>query len=421
MAEEAGLPRVVVVGAGGFAGRRALRVLRREGAGVLRVAAALDAETAGEYTPGALRCLVEPAHAARIRLPLPMGATPGAQVVALEPGGVARLADGGAVGFDYALVATGSAYAAPVRTTPSGSREAVLRGAARALREARAVVVVGGGTVGVELAAEVAGRYGRAKALTLVAGSDRLLPRMPPAAGAAARRWLEARGCAVLCGERVAAWGGARSGEPGSHTLETEGGRRLACDLAYDCAGARAVAPHGLGGAPADVDPRTLRAAAGPDGGVVFACGDCAGTAEEKTALSADLGATLAARNIIRAARGEPLLQFPEDVCAGAAAVPAIACVSLHRWCAVMQFNELVLCGALPALVKWLIEFLNVRAARGSALAEEAWVAIETVNVWLAARLFLPSQRSWLERRLPRGLLRRLVATTTSPEPAGAE
>ena len=52
-------PKVVVVG-GQFAGRRASRLLRRGGAFDVKL---VDAKGYWEYTPGALRCLVEPSAA----------------------------------------------------------------------------------------------------------------------------------------------------------------------------------------------------------------------------------------------------------------------------------------------------------------------------------------------------------------------
>ena len=46
----------------------------------------------------------------------------------------------------------------------------------------------------------------------------------------------------------------------------------------------------------------------------VFAAGDCALPAGERTAFAADLSAGLAARNVMRLATGQPLLHFPEGV-----------------------------------------------------------------------------------------------------------
>ena len=103
--------KVVVIG-GQFAGRRASRLLRRNGD--LQVTL-LDSKGFWEYTPGALRCLVEPAAARHMVLAQPRG-TVRATAVGLETAGSdttvtgVKLNDGSSLPADYVVVATGSAY-----------------------------------------------------------------------------------------------------------------------------------------------------------------------------------------------------------------------------------------------------------------------------------------------------------------------
>ena len=59
--------RVVVIG-GGFAGRRAFRMLKHEFDTTL-----VDAKGFFEFTPAALRCIVEPTHAKTVVLDHPPG------------------------------------------------------------------------------------------------------------------------------------------------------------------------------------------------------------------------------------------------------------------------------------------------------------------------------------------------------------
>jgi cation diffusion facilitator CzcD-associated flavoprotein CzcO len=195
-------PRVVVVG-GGFAGRRAERRLRASG----RVDVTLvDAAGFFEYTPSSLRCCVRPEHALLTVLPQPP-ATRCAAVTALElshgdhaPSDAAcadktedaalpavtalLLSDGARLPCDFVLFATGSAYAAPIKApaVPCGApgaalaaRRAHYRAVCVRLEAAQSVLVVGGGTVGVELAAEIAAKWGRRKPVTLVAAQARAL------------------------------------------------------------------------------------------------------------------------------------------------------------------------------------------------------------------------------------------------------
>ena len=106
--------------------------------------------------------------------------------------------------------------------------------AAATLSAATSVCVIGGGTVGVELAAEVAGRYGTSKHVTLVSSSDRLLERMPPSAGAAVAAWLRGRGVRVMTGERVL--NQCLSGSA-PQTLRVTSGVEFKADVVYDCVG----------------------------------------------------------------------------------------------------------------------------------------------------------------------------------------
>lgn len=70
------------------------------------------------------------------------------------------------------------------------------------IKVAKHVVLVGGGPSGVETAAEIVCAFA-GKQVTLVHGGERLLPALPPKAGAKAKAWLEAHrvkvGCTFYC------------------------------------------------------------------------------------------------------------------------------------------------------------------------------------------------------------------------------
>ena len=331
---------------GQFAGRRAARMLSEGEFEVTLV----DAKGFWEYTPGALRCLVEPAAARRLVQPQPAGTLTAAAVSleVVEDGSVksVELSDGSRVPADFVVLATGSTYVAPIKADhvkPSCAeqRREEITAAHRVLESAPSVLIVGGGTVGVELAAEIVGVWGRTKAVTLVASQGRLLERMPPRAGKLAANWLRKKGVNVILNDRIEDWGGCpESAEPepppsgGKWTLRTKLGQELHAALVYRCVGGRPCA--------GPVSPTSAPSALGPRGEVhvtrslqveglrnVFAVGDCAGTTEEKTAFSADLNATAVALNIRALHRGKPARNYPEVV-RGTDRVPAIVCVSLY-------------------------------------------------------------------------------------------
>lgn len=364
-------------------------------------------------------------------------------------GGAVELADGSRLPYDYLLLTTGSNYVAPIRpqldapesaaaskaaangtcgttaaaaaaaataaciSSKEGSREAriaALRAAAAQLSAAASVLIVGGGSVGVELAAEIVGKFGRQKAVTVVTSQERLLERMPAKAGAHAAGWLAQRGVTLVYNERASRMAPAAGGSKA--VVETAGGAVLEADLLYDCTGAPAncqlwrqllgaVAAHadGSDGAPPAggrlngiAVTASLQVGGFP---CILAAGDAMHSAFEKTALTADASGAMAARNIVRLAScaGGPLLAFPRDACAGAAAPPAVACISLYNEDGVMQFNSIVQTGAAPRAMKAMVEAWQLALLRGGTglkarLLRAAWEANERFT--LLAGAYLP-------------------------------
>jgi apoptosis-inducing factor 2 len=316
------------------------------------------------------------------------------------------LSDGRKLSADYVVLATGSSYAFPIkaihdRASTVEERRNDLLDAHKVLEAAPSVLIIGGGTVGVELAAEIVGVWGRAKAVTLITPHNRLLERMPLRAGKLAADWLKRKGVRVILNDRVEDWGGApREGASLERfgrkwTLRTKQGQELRASLVYPCIGGRPCGeptkmniPSAVGSHGEILVDDTFRV----DGLLnVFAVGDCAGMPEEKNAFTADLNATAVAANIISLHRGESpsYHPYPRIVC-GSDKVPAIAVVSLYKWNGIMQFNSLVISGILAAFVKWFIETLQVYSARGVFGATFLWDLVEVTNLFLARFLFVP-------------------------------
>ena len=89
---------------------------------------------------------------------------------------------------------------------------------------------MGGGLVGVELAAEIIEAY-PGKPLTLVTSGAALCSTLPARAGQAARAWLEARGVAIRFHARVAAVDASKG------AVQLQGGEGLTAGIVYDCRG----------------------------------------------------------------------------------------------------------------------------------------------------------------------------------------
>ena len=102
---------------------------------------------------------------------------------------------------------TFQAFSISIRVCRKSREEAASRTFQRLLQvklpRARHVMVVGGGIVGVELAAELAKAASRApRRITLVHGGARLMDDLPASVGERAAKWLRKHGVSVLVGER---------------------------------------------------------------------------------------------------------------------------------------------------------------------------------------------------------------------------
>ena len=178
------------------------------------------------------------------------------------------------------VVATGSTALVPPIPGLAGARPWDNRDATAAKDVPGRLLVVGGGSVGVELA-QAFRRLGSDQ-VTVVEAAERLLAREEPFAGEEVRAAFEAEGIAVVTGTKVVS-AGRRDGD-GPVVAALEDGRELAADELLVAVGRRpATAELGLEtvglepGRPIAVDDRMR--AVGVSGGWLYAIGDCNGIA----------------------------------------------------------------------------------------------------------------------------------------------
>lgn len=335
--------KVVVLGAG-FAGLNAVRRLGAAGVDTLWVDARnyhcflpllYQVATAGlepQEIAYPARSILRRQPAVEFRLARVVSGDPAARVL--------QVADGDPIHYDYLIVATGGAaedFGIP------GAREHTFRlydlEDARALRNhmlrsfehavvetdpaVRAAlttfVIVGGGATGVEMAGALAEfrthivprdyrtlDHTSMRIIVVEAGPE-VLPPFPPTLRERARRDLEEFGVIVRTGtkvERVTAT-----------EVELSGGERIATHTAIWAAGIRASTVAGNLGLPTGRSGRleveaTLQVPGRPE---VFVAGDVAlveGTRLPQVAQVAIQQGDLAAANVLRAMRGEPLVDF---------------------------------------------------------------------------------------------------------------
>lgn len=329
-------PRVVVIG-GGYAGLSVAEALQARTRVTL-----IDPKPHFHHLLGATRALAAPGFEHAIHIPrdrLLRGCT-------LLVGAVTRVDYGGravhlldaagaaaSVPFDFVVVATGLAYASPGFAPLDGTAASLRAYAAvrAALAAARHVVVVGGGSVGAEVAGEAAAAHPGVR-FTLLHSGDRLISSKgangaaadEPAISDAALARLKRLGVAVHLNTRVARPSGAAAAAlapvaphvlAGDCVLATAapGGATFACDLQIWTAGAARANTGFLeasdGGLAGALEPRTgelrvdaqLRAPGFPR---LFGAGDVAASGHPKMALVVErCTAAVVAGNVLAAAR----------------------------------------------------------------------------------------------------------------------
>ena len=149
-----------------------------------------------------------------------------------------------------------------------------------ALARAATVLVLGGGAVGVEVAAELVEAKGGAS-VTLATAADELVPDLPPATRNQALAWLRDRGATVLLATRAARVGPAPPGPFAGGDVDV-GGERKAYGAVVTCFGAAPSTAWLDGFAALDgrgfvsIDAATHRAVLVDADAKVFAVGDAA-------------------------------------------------------------------------------------------------------------------------------------------------
>jgi NADH dehydrogenase FAD-containing subunit len=229
------------------------------------------------------------------------------------------------ISFDYLVLATGSTYRSQFKSSDTSTlyRSAQVDHETRELRNAKSVLIIGGGLVGCELASEVSRIYDGVnrpkKKVTLVESGDTLVQRSTPKQRQYAAQYLEKLGVEVVLGERVIPFEDFHKGEtvyvgasgkgytnygkvffatgtkPASEILLRETDEFANC---IDCSGRICVKPT------LQVDHWLFQH--------VFSGGDVTNVKEEKTGYAATLAGVVIARNICRLEKGKAPIRQSE-------------------------------------------------------------------------------------------------------------
>ncbi|MBI5390187.1 FAD-dependent oxidoreductase [Candidatus Woesearchaeota archaeon] len=338
--------RIVIIG-GGFAGSYAVRKLQHAGAVTL-----IDTKSYFEFTPSVLRTIADISHLEKIQV----SHTTYLQHAEFVQGAVTRITNKDVaigsrrIAFDYLIIASGSQYAAPIKEENMvlGMRGEELKEYAGKVKAAERILIVGGGLVGVELAAEIIEAYPKKK-VTIINASASLIERCNKKAIAAAERFFKQRNVELIMGERMIGATGRR--------FKTSKGTIRKADLCFLCTG---IKPNSSFMPKEHLDSRgfvnvndKLQVHGQQH---MFAVGDVNAIHEEKTAQNAEQQAKVAAKNIIHMETGKRLLPYQSKA--------RVMVMSLGKKEGILTYKNMAIGGRIPAMLKEFIEWREMGKLR---------------------------------------------------------
>ena len=335
------MKKVVIIG-GGFAGSKAAKKLQKHFDVTL-----IDGKNFFEFTPGILRTIVKPEHIKKLQIPHRnyLKKTKVVFGTATEVTRNTVKAGKESYPYDYLLVCAGSDYSTPIKehNIVSATRGFHLVSFHKKLKDSRDVLIIGGGLVGVELAAEICTHF-KDKKITIVHSNDSLIERNSKRAQAYAQEFLRKNGVRIVFGERVM--------ENKGSEFVTDRKTRIKCDIAFLCTGIKPNCPFMKNHFPNSINEKGqirinkyLQIVGNEN---IFAPGDVNDFAIEKTAQNANYQAAKAARNILRIEKKKPLVEYK--------GWHGPMVISLGKWNGIFEWGNFAVTGFFPGILKILIE-----------------------------------------------------------------
>ncbi|MEK6855353.1 MAG: FAD-dependent oxidoreductase [Nanoarchaeota archaeon] len=344
------MKKIVVIG-GGFAGAHAARKLEK----YFNVSL-VDTKDYFEFTPGILRTIVEPRHTGNIQI-LHRHYLKRAKVIIGE---ISELNEQSVfigkkkIPFDYLIICSGSSYNTPIKESNlvSATRAQHLRDCYDELRRAERILIIGGGLVGVELAGEICWKYGQEKKITIVHAKDELIERNHFKAINYAEKYLRKKGVSILFNEKIV------DSQKGVYISDK--GNEFRVDIAFLCTGITPNFKFIKGGFKKYLNEKnqikvnSYLQLIGKEN--IFSAGDINDRAVEKTAQNAIKQGHIVVKNILALESGKKLREYHSE------RTPMV--ISLGKYKGILTYKNFILRGFLPAVVKMLVEKLEMMKMR---------------------------------------------------------
>lgn len=329
------MKKLVIIG-GGFAGSKIAKKLENKFETTL-----IDEKDFFEFTPGILRSIIEPKNLCKIEIKhsdyLKNTKFVKDCVVEIRENRV-FLKRHDHLKFDYLVISSGSSYKNPIKVNDIliADRGRNLTKYHNRLEKSKKIIIVGGGVVGVEMAAEIVCKYPKKK-VKIIQSAEKIILRNHSRSIKLAEKFLEKKGVEIICNEKVV--------KQNEKNVETHSGKNYECDLLILCTG---ISPNSDFIERKYLDKRKYVIVNeylqmnGKEN--IFVCGDVASINEEKTAQSAEKQADIVIKNLtsknleVYNIRKRPMV------------------ISLGKYKGIFEYKKFVFGGFIPAFMKWLVE-----------------------------------------------------------------
>jgi apoptosis-inducing factor 2 len=336
------MKKVVVIG-GGFAGATVAKKLKSKCDLTL-----IDTEDFFEYTPGILRVLVEPEHYDKLHVKH-IDYLPRVNVVVGHVKGISKnyvsLTNGRKIKYDYLIIASGSSYNEPIKEEDTffAIRVKHLLEAHKKIQKSNRICVVGGGVVGVELAAELATHY-KNKKICLIHSHSRLIEKNNIKTSKYVKKFLEKHNVDLIFNERIINKSGKK--------LISNSGKKYDYDSVFFTVGIRQNVEFMKKGFSKVVSIgkgiKVNEYLQLLDRKNIFVAGDVSNIAEEKTAQNAEKHGKLVAHNLDALINNRNMKSYKSK--------KRLMVISLGKYCGIMEHKNFILTGIIPAMLKSFIE-----------------------------------------------------------------
>ncbi|XP_028983224.1 apoptosis-inducing factor 2 [Betta splendens] len=308
---------VVVVG-GGFGGVAAAQQLRSHGFSFTLI----DMRDAFHHNVAALRAALQPGFAPRTFIPY--AETFGenfvqGRVERVDPDRQMVVLQGGReIQYSHLILCTGTDGPFPGKFNTVASYHVAVQAYEDFIQQVQAadsVLVVGGGSTGVEMAAEIKTEYPDKKVLLIHSKAALADPDLLPCVRQQAKEVLLEKGVELLLGQKVSNLSELQLNVAQKNMIvSTDQGQTLTTDLIVCCTGLRvntAAYASSLAGSMADNGALKVNQHLQVHGfSNIYAVGDCANVSEPKMAYHAGLHAAVAVSNISSSLSGKQLTSY---------------------------------------------------------------------------------------------------------------